>query len=113
MAEAGFTLHKWHSNVRALGLGDLHEELKMSVKVNYNTNIPGISWNKSIDDTLELDFTPCIKEYDILANRKIISTINSLYDALGWVAPITITGKLIFSDKLTWDKPVPPDVEKR
>ena len=36
---------------------------------------------------------------------------------LGWVAPITITGKLIFSDvcnkKLTWDKPVPPDVEKR
>ena len=36
---------------------------------------------------------------------------------LGWVVPITITGKLIFSDvcnkNLTWDEPVPPDVEKR
>ena len=36
---------------------------------------------------------------------------------LGWVVPITITGKLIFSDvcnkNLTWDEPVLPDVEKR
>ena len=58
-----------------------------------------------------------IKEYNNLAQRKIISTINSLYDVLGSVAPITITGKLIFSNvfnkKLTWDKPVPPEVEKR
>ena len=47
MAEAGFTLHKWHSNVRALELDEVHEELKeMSVKVNYNTKILGISWNK-------------------------------------------------------------------
>ena len=45
------------------------------------------------------------------------STINSLYDVLGWVAFLTITGNIIFSDvcnkKLTWDEPVPPDVEKR
>ena len=36
---------------------------------------------------------------------------------LVWVASITITGKLIFSDvcnkKLTWDEPVPQDVKKR
>ena len=117
MAEAGFTLQKWHSNVTSLELDEAHEELKMSVKTNYSTKILGISsWNKS-KDTLELDFTPCIKEYDVLTKRKMISTINSLYDVLGWVAPITITGKLIFSDvcnkKLTWDKPVPCDVEKR
>ena len=117
MAEARFTLHEWHSNVRALKLDEAHEELKeMSVKANYNAKILGISWNKSTD-TLELDFTPCIKEYDILTKRKMIWTINSLYDVLGWVAPITITGKLIFSDvcnkKLTWDEPVPRDVEKK
>ena len=47
MAEAGFMLHKWHSNVRALELDEVHEELKeMLVKVNYNTKILGISWNK-------------------------------------------------------------------
>ena len=87
----------------------------MSVRANDNTNILGISWNKS-RDTLALDFTTCIKEYDILTKRKIISTINSLYDVVGWVEPITITGKLIFSDicnkKLTCDEPAPPDVEK-
>ena len=88
----------------------------MAVKPNDKTNILGISWNKPTD-TLELDFTPCIKEYYIVTKRKMISTINSLYDVLGLVAPITITGKLIFSDvcnkKLTWDEPVPPDVDKR
>ena len=83
MVEAGFMLHKWHSNVRALELDDGHEELEdMSVKANDNTNILGIPWNKSTD-TLELDFTLCIKEYDILTRRKMISTINSLYDVLG------------------------------
>ena len=117
IAEAGFTLYKWHSNVRALELDEVHEELKeMSVKTSYNTKVLGISWNKSLD-TLELNFTPCIKEYSILTKRKTISTINSLYDVLGWAAPITITGKLIFSDvcnkKLTWDEPVSCDVEKR
>ena len=111
MAEAGFTLHKWHSNVRALELDDVHEELKeMSVKANDKTKILGISWNKSTD-TLDLDFTQCIKEYDILTKRKMIPTINSLYDVLGCVAPTTVTGKLI--KMLTWDEPVPPDVEKR
>ena len=88
MAKAGFTLHKWHSNVRALELDEVDEELEeMSVKANCNKRYLG------------LDFTPCIKKYDILTIRKkIISTINSLYYVLGWVATITITGKLIFSD---------------
>ena len=54
-------------------------------------NILGISWNKSTD-IVELDLTSCIKEYDILTKRKIISPFKSLYDVLGWVAPITITG---------------------
>ena len=75
-------LHKWHSNVRALELDDVYEELKMSVKANDNKKILGISWKKSTD-TLELDFPSCIKVYDILTKRKIISTINSLDDVLG------------------------------
>ena len=65
-------------------------------------------------DTLESDSQPASR---ILTKKKMISTINSMYDVLGLVAPITITGKLIFSDicnkKVTWDEPVLPDVEKR
>ena len=49
MAEAGFTLHKWHSNIRALELDDLHEELKeMSVKANYNTKMEYHGTNQGI-----------------------------------------------------------------
>ena len=47
----------------------------------------------------------------------MISTINSLYDVLGCLASIIITGKLIFSEvcniKLIWDEPVSRDVERK
>ena len=117
MAEAGFTLHKWHSNVRTLELDDVNEESKeMPVKANDSTRILGISYNK-LADTLELDFTPCIKGYDILTKRKMTSTINTLYDRLGMVARITITGKLIFigvcNKKFAWDEPVLPYLKKK
>ena len=60
IVEAGFASYKWHSNVRAMELDEVHEELKeMSVRANYNIKIVEISWNKSTD-TLELDFRPCI-----------------------------------------------------
>ena len=40
MAKAGFTLHKWHSSVRALKLDEVDEQLEeMSVKANCNTKI--------------------------------------------------------------------------
>ena len=69
MAEAGFALDKWDSNVGTLELDEVHEELKeMSVKANYNTKILEIFWNKS-PDTLELDFTPCVKEHYMLTKR--------------------------------------------
>lgn len=114
MVEAGFRLHKWHSNVRGLELDKVFEEL-METPIEATDSI----WNtmEQINGCPRITFHTLHQGIGILIKRKIILTTNSLYDEFSWVAPITITGKLIFSDvcnkNLTWDEPVPPDVEKR
>ncbi|KAI3377250.1 hypothetical protein L3Q82_009154 [Scortum barcoo] len=48
--------------------------------------------------------------------RGVLSTINSLYDPLGFVAPVTIHGKSILReltvDNSDWDAPLPPKMEE-
>ena len=47
----------------------------------------------------------------------MISTINGVYDILGWSSPVTITAKLIFSEvcllKLHWDEKVPNEIKRK
>ena len=41
-------MRKWHSNVTAFALDEVHEKSKeVPVKANENTKKLGISWNKS------------------------------------------------------------------
>lgn len=52
----------------------------------------------------------------LLVNKRgILSTVNSLYDPLGFVAPITIQGKALVRDISTedydWDTPLPKEKE--
>lgn len=48
--------------------------------------------------------------------RGVLSTINSLYDPLGFVAPVTIQGKSILRELTVengdWDAPLPPAMEE-
>ncbi|XP_017275504.2 uncharacterized protein LOC108249317 [Kryptolebias marmoratus] len=48
--------------------------------------------------------------------RGVLSTINSLYDPLGFVAPVTIQGKSILRELTVgngdWDTPLPPEKEE-
>ncbi|KAK7905231.1 hypothetical protein WMY93_017838 [Mugilogobius chulae] len=48
--------------------------------------------------------------------RGVLSTINSLYDPLGFVAPVTIQGKSILRELTVengdWDAPLPPEMEE-
>lgn len=43
--------------------------------------------------------------------RGVLATISSIYDSLGFVAPVLLTGKrilqLLCKDNLDWDKPLP------
>lgn len=122
LSEGGFSLHKWHSNVKHLNLSAQvakGEETyaKSSVRSNQSgkTKILGTQWGED-EDTLSIDLSSCIEMVRPLTRRKMISAINSIYDILGWSAPITITAKLIFSGacllKLHWDQ-VPRELQKK
>ena len=122
LQDAGFELHKWHSNIRMLE--DNNNEMsetyaKQTTKTrSEETKILGIPWNKN-DDTISVDFSSCIEKgkEEILTKRKVISALNSVFDVLGISSPVMITGKLLYSEiclkKLRWDEKLPPDIEKK
>lgn len=70
----------------------------------------GVSWNVSSDT-----FT-----FQVPQNQKpftcsgVLSAINSLFDPLGFLAPVTIKGRLLLSELsssgLEWDSPLPQDM---
>ena len=51
-----------------------------------------------------------------LTKRKMLSAINGVYDFLGLAAPVTITGKILYSEvclrKLGWDQVVPDEIQR-
>lgn len=120
LSEGGFSLHKWHSNVEHVNSsGEVHEgeetyaKSMVGNKQSNKTKILGTQWNKK-EDTLTIDLETCL---EIIKPLKMISTINSIYDILGWSAPVTITAKLIFSEvcllKIYWDEEVPSGIQKK
>lgn len=96
LSEGGFTLHKWHSNVKNLNSEqqtceeETYAKNLVGNRGNSTTKILGTPWDKQ-RDTLCIDFETCSKMAKALTKRKMISVINSVYDVLGWSAPVTIT----------------------
>ena len=105
LRKAGFQLHKWHSNVNKL-------ESDVEAK---STKLLGIPWNKETDQ-LSIDFTACINNGNkkVITKRKMLSAINSVFDLLGFSAPVLITGKLSYSQlcllKLGWNQQIPNEL---
>ena len=98
-------MHKWHSNVNKL-------ESDVEAK---STKILGIPWNKETDQ-LSIDFVACINNgnKEVITRRKMLSAINSVFDLLGFSAPVLITGKILYSQlcllKLGWDQQIPNEL---
>lgn len=71
----------------------------------------GLSWNLETDS-----FTYLVsREEKPFTRRGVLSTVNSLYDPLGFVAPITMQGKALVrelsSEQSEWDAPLLPTKE--
>ena len=112
----GLRLHKFASNSRKvldsfesddlasdfkdLDLGDAPLPMQRSL---------GLLWNTD-DDVFTFQVSRDIKPY---TKRGVLSTINSLYDPVGFASPVIIRGKLLLRDgmtstqKLDWDDPLP------
>lgn len=113
LAKGGFRLHKWHSNLQRLEAGEGTDKQSITNEQNRKTKILGIQWDKR-NDQLEIKLDECFQSYKQLTKRGMVSTINSVYDILGWASPIVIVAKLLFSQvcklKLSWDEEVPKNI---
>ncbi|KAK7893312.1 hypothetical protein WMY93_022464 [Mugilogobius chulae] len=67
----------------------------------------GVIWN-IMTDTFTFKIPEHTKPF---TRRGVLSTVNSLFDPLGFLAPITIKGRMILrditSDNVEWDAPLP------
>ena len=118
LAESNLRLHKLASNrnqvMEAFAAEDRAKDLKdldLGVDPLPLQRSLGLSWNLETDS-----FTYLVsREEKPFTRRGVLSTVNSLYDPLGFVAPITMKGKALVrelsSEQSEWDAPLLPKME--
>nr|XP_055053838.1 uncharacterized protein LOC129438965 [Misgurnus anguillicaudatus] len=118
LAISNLRLHKIVSNslavMHAFPPADYAKDLK---HLNLDTDSPplqrslGLSWDLQ-SDTFTFHVNLSDKPF---TRRGVLATVNSLFDPLGMVAPITIQGKLLLRDlsnmKSDWDAPLAAERE--
>ena len=119
-SEAGFVLHKWHSNEASLEEhGDAPDESSTFAKETFGhqerqTKLLGLQWNK-VEDSLSV----VIPKREEVENTKrcILKFLAAIFDPLGFISPVTLVGKCIFRDcceaKIPWDEPVTGELLNR
>jgi hypothetical protein len=105
MSKAGMNLTKWHSNHTLLG--DKLEPTALKVL--------GVEWSPESDVfAYQGLFLP---EVMVPTKRIILSCIARLYDPLGFVAPFTMSLKILFQQVWTlgldWDDELPEEIQNK
>ncbi|KAI4903062.1 hypothetical protein NFI96_009858 [Prochilodus magdalenae] len=114
LAESSIKLHKIASNSRAV-MDAFPSEERAKNLVNLELTIDPLPLQRSLGLTWNLQsdtFTFCVsREQKPFIRRGILSTVNGLYDPLGYVSPVTIQGKALVRELSTeqaeWDDPLP------
>ena len=97
-----FPLEERTSDFKDLDLGADPLPLQRSLGISWELN------NYSFTFKVSQDIKP-------FTRRGILSTVNSLFDPLGFASPITVQGKALVrelsSEQYKWDVPLPPEKE--
>ena len=123
LSEGGLRLHKWMSNSRDVLQSVPESERAGSVKeLDKSTNLPtdrtlGVNWNAD-KDAFTFNIELQRKAIDLpVTKRTILSTAASLFDPLGFLAPILLIPKLLiqnlFREKYDWDDPAPENLKNQ
>ena len=117
--KGGFNLHKYICNnkeVLSAVPQELRSESTQSLEVKEQDVVErtlGVEWDIA-SDTLRFKIQDNRKP---VTRRGILSTIGSIYDPLGLLAPFLLKGKRILQDLIrdgkAWDDPVPEDIARR
>lgn len=119
LALSNLHLHKIASNklevMKAFPPEDLAKELK---NLDLSTGLPpvhrslGVSWDLS-EDMFIFQVADQVRPY---TRRGVLSSINSLFDPLGFAAPVVLQGRLLLRALTTgscdWDAPLPDEKYK-
>ena len=114
----GFNLHKFTSNskevIHSIPVQDRAEDIKnldLDQDILPIERALGIQWcieNDSFNFRITLKDKPCTR-------RGILSTVSSIFDPLGFVAPVLLEGKKILQELCKedtgWDDPVPAAIK--
>lgn len=119
MNAGGFNLRKWSSNEAKL-LEDLPVEFREPRSERFFTEDEsmkalGIRWHPA-SDFFSFKVTP--KPDNIKSTKRtILSEIATLYDPLGWLAPVLITAKILMQvlwiTGSSWDTPVADSIQEQ
>ena len=119
-ANGGLRLHKFISNdkevIRSIPISERASEIKdtnLQLDPLPIAHVLGVSWDIEKDSF----FFQASEPADSSPTRRgILSTVASMYDPLGFLAPFTLTGKRILQEMcrsgIDWDECVPPELEK-
>ncbi|XP_046145807.1 uncharacterized protein LOC123989173 [Osmia bicornis bicornis] len=108
LQSGGFDLSKWASNKPSLQEA---EEFQTCVFQDYpGVSTLGVIWRPNTD-TFSLRVLPPLNEPTRYTKRRILSEVASLFDPLGWAAPVLIFAKILMQDLwiigAEWDEDLP------
>ena len=107
MNEASMPLQEWVRN-------NDHFNSLYQLAVPVTQNVLGISWNPITDNMNVVVGESLIQEASWRYTKcKILLLISGIYDPLGWVSPLTVSGKMfmqtLWKEKMGWDQKLNPD----
>lgn len=114
----GFELRKWKSNdksvISGLSNDETANEIDFSINKENESKILGLSWHCE-RDILKYKISN-FNSPSIITKRTILSRIATIFDPLGLLSPSIIIAKMLlqkmWSEKLTWDQPLPPHIRR-
>lgn len=118
LSKAHLRLHKIASNsaavIKAFQPSDHAAEFRDLNLGQDNPSVQrslGLRWNL-LNDSFGLQVSCADKPF---TKRGVLSVVNSLYDPLGFVAPLTVQGKFLLRLKSIedWDAPLPTDKQRK
>ncbi|KAK7603897.1 hypothetical protein V9T40_004170 [Parthenolecanium corni] len=120
LAEAQLPLVKYSSNSKPLlsAIDNQLVEALKSVEFNSETiaSILGLKWIQDRDSIgVKIDFN--LSTFTKFTKRSTLSLVSRVFDPLGVLAPVTITGKILIQSiwraEIGWDQVIPPAIQDK
>ena len=117
--KGGLCLHKFVSNDRSVIETVPESERATDISLNLPSEqlsierVLGVQWSVELDC---FDFSIVVKDQP-LTRRGLLSTVASVYDPLGFLAPLVLRAKRILQEVcqkgISWDEPLPEELRPR